>query len=179
MSGLNCVGRVGGGPVSVNTYIVEASNSEVMAPGDVVAAASSPSVVDGCTTIRRTAVNAAHIGVIQGFEDDAPPGVDVGAIRLASTKRRVIVIDDPEAIYETDQDDVGAGIITAAEIGANTQCDLLVAAPSADGTSGFKLDSSETATSGNDMIVLGSVRDAAGTSTKLLVKFNLHASNRA
>lgn len=171
--GLNCVGRVGGGEVSVNTYVVEASNTDVMAPGDVVRATSSANVVDGCITIRRTAVGANHIGVIQGFEDFGEPGATDGAIRTASTKRRVIVIDDPEAIYATGQD----GTISDANIGANIQCDLSVAAPGADGTSQFQLDSSETGSSGKDMIVLGKLRDVSDT--KLLVKFNLHATKRA
>lgn len=173
--GLNCVGRVGGGEVSANTYIVTASDTNVMAPGDVVKATGTAATVDGCLTITRSTLNADHIGVISGFEDAGVTSVESGAIRAASTKRRVIVIDDPEAIYEVEQD----GEISDANVGANIQCDLGYAAPTALGVSGFYLDSSETATSGNDMIVLGRVRDATGSSTKLLVKFNLHATNRA
>lgn len=178
MAGLVCIGRIGGGEVRTETYVLPAAEGSVLAIGDVVDLSSSPGMDSGYVTCKIGVTGVNHLGVIKAFAADQVPNLNEGAVRDASTRRKVIVINDPQALFAGVEDGVG-GNMSAANIGALKQVDLAIAAPNADGSSNVKLDSSTVTTTGKDMLIHGVVRDASNSGTQIIVSFNLHVSHDA
>lgn len=160
---------------SARAYIVPASDGTALYMGDPVQLAGSSS--GGVPTITRaTAAGGSYIlGVVVGFEIDA--NIRTNGYRAASTLATVMVCDDPEILFEIQEDSVG-GDIAAASVGLNV--DLISGSGSAvTRKSGFMADSSTAATTATlqlkiEGIVNDGLNELATTYQRLLVSINLH-----
>lgn len=134
----------------------------------------------GCVLATAGATNGIT-GVVVGFEDVASLLLGYGA---ASTQRTVLVADDPDLLFEIQEDSVGAATALA-DVGLNV--DLIAAAGSTtQRTSGWMADSSTKATSATLQCKIVGFQERsdvtpASSKSKLLVKINLHteAANTA
>lgn len=127
----------------------------------------------GITLASAGATNAIT-GVIVGFEDGPSMILGYGA---ASTQRTVLVADDPDLLFEI-QEDAGGATTALADIGLNA--DLVAAAGStATRTSGWMLDSSTKAVGATLQLKMVGFQERADNEpavakAKVLVKINLH-----
>lgn len=163
-----------GGTVQTTEYYVPASDSTALFIGDPVIIAGGADA-DGVSTVTRaTAASAGRItGVVVGFRPD--PSVVANGYRLASTAGYVLVCDDPEQVFEIQEDAVG-GALAAADVGLNA--DLVAGSGSTvSKKSGFQLDTSTKATTATlQLRILGFQRRAdneIGANAKVLVRINL------
>jgi hypothetical protein len=163
-----------GGIVQTTEYFVPASDSTALFAGDPVIIAGGADADGVATVTRATAASAGRItGVVVGFRPD--PLIVANGYRLASTAGYVLVCDDPEQVYEIQEDSVG-GALAAADIGLNA--DLVAGTGSAvSKKSGFQLDTSTKATTATlQLRILGLQRRAdneIGANAKVLVRINL------
>lgn len=159
--GLRLVGRLGGGIASVRRYFVPASDSTALLEGDVVKVVDTTGAMDvpaEYITVTRAATGDPLLGAIVGFEPSAALPY-TGQYRAASTARYVYVCDDPNAIYEVQEDAVG-GAVSAALVGALSNADIIVASGSTvTGLSGTMLDSSTADATAQDLKILGVKQD--------------------
>jgi len=180
-NGLKLVGRLGGGEAHVSEYFVPASDSTALYVGDVVEKTNTMDTANRVPIITRAATGDIILGVIVGFRPDASLPF-TGHYRAASTARYVLVCDDPDAIYEV-QEDADGGAISAANVGESINVDMIVGTGSVyTGFSGTMADSSSVAATAEDFKILGVVRqpdNAAAQSggAKLLVKIVAPALN--
>lgn len=136
-----------------NMYLLDSGDATVVGIGDVVITAGGAGaagskvhgvVTEGMPTITRSvngAIGASTVGVVVGFVPD-PTNLNVKH-RLASTSRVALVCDDPDVIFEIQEDAVTTPI-AAASIGLN--CAYALGATSATtGLSGMMLDSDTVA----------------------------------
>ncbi len=182
--GLRLVGRLGGGEPSIREYFVPATDSTALYQGDVVKVVDTTGAMDAVgedIVITRAATGNPLLGVIVGFRPDASLPY-TGQYRAASTARYVLVCDDPNAIYEVQEDAVG-GAVTAALIGSLSNADIIVAAGSTvTGLSGTMLDSNTAAATAEDLKILGVRRDgvnAAAASAGAILLVRILSANHA
>lgn len=175
--GLRNPRRADGSQCSIREYYVPASYGTALYEGDVVELTTTTGAMDGLgevPTIQAAASGDINLGVVTGFKP-SPAIVYRGDFNPASTARYVYVCDDPDAIYEAQEDAVG-GSVTQALIGAMTNVNYIVAAGSAvTGESGTMVDSSTTTASAADLKIVGVKRDGVNAGAKsggavLLVK---------
>jgi hypothetical protein len=96
---------------------------------------------DGYSEVNAAANGGSITGVVVGFEDVASMLLGYGA---ASTTRAVLVADDPELLFEVQEDAVGGTLALAV---GRPERDLIAAAGSTSTrTSGWMLDTSTKAT---------------------------------
>lgn len=163
-----------GGLVQTTEYFVPASDSTALFAGDPVILAGGADG-DGVSTVTRaTAASAGRItGVVVGFRPD--PLIVANGYRAASTACYVLVCDDPEQVFEIQEDAVG-GALAAADVGLNA--DLIAGTGSTvSKKSGFQLDTSTKAVTATlQLRILGFQRRAdneIGANAKVLVRINL------
>lgn len=175
--GLRPVRHRNGAPYSgaATRYYVPASDSTALYLGDPVILAGSADADGVATVTRATAAGGAYVlGSVVGVE---PVTRDSPAYREASTARYVWVADDPDLVFEIQEDAVG-GALAAADVGLNA--DLIAGTGSAiTGLSAFQLDTSTKATTNTlQLRILGfkqAVDNEIGANAKVLVTINLHA----
>lgn len=181
-NGAKLVGRLGGGNANVKTYFVPSTDSTALYVGDFVSSAATGAMDTNSQVAVVTRATAGHslVGVIVGFEPD-PSLPYTGKYRAASTARYVQVCNDPDAIYEI-QEDADGGAVSAQAIAEMQNADIIVAAGSTvTGTSGTMLDSNTAAATSAQLKILGVRRDggvnagAASAGALLLVKIFEHA----
>lgn len=182
--GLRLVGRIGGGEAHIGRYYVPATDGTALFQGDVVKVVDTTGAMDAAgeyITITRAATGNPLLGVVVGFKPDASLPY-TGQYRAASTARYVDVCDDPNAIYEVQEDAVG-GAVTAALIGALSNADIIVASGSTvTGLSGTMLDSNTAAASAEDLKILGVRQDgvnAAAATAGAILRVRILSSNHA
>jgi hypothetical protein len=182
--GARLVGRLGGGEARINVYSVPASDGTALFEGDFVKVVDTTGAMDAdgeLIAITRAATGNPILGVVVGFEPTAELPY-TGQYRAASTLRKVLVCDDPDAIYEI-QEDADGGAVTAALIGALSNADIIVAAGSTvTGYSGTMLDSSTAAASAEDLKILGVRRDgvnAAAATGGAILRVRILSANHA
>lgn len=161
-------------------YYVSAGDSTALFIGDpvIISGTGDAKGVPGCT--RSTAASAGRItGVVCGIANDEslPASNDMLELgyRPASTAGYVLVCDDPNVLYEIEEDSVG-GALAVTAIGLNA--DLVAAAGSTfTRNSGFMLDSSTAATTATlQLRIVGLEQrpdNEVGASAKWLVAINL------
>lgn len=174
-SGMLPVRYASGAPYNgaANRYHVPASDGTALFVGDPVIIAGGADA-DGVPTVTRaTAASAGRItGVVVGVVNT--PSLET-RYRPASTAAYVLVADDPNLLFEIQEDSVG-GALAAADIGLNA--DLVAGTGSTvTGMSGFMLDTSTKATTATlQLRIEGLVQRAdneVGTNAKVLVRINL------
>lgn len=166
--GLRLIGRAGGGSPRCREYYVPAGDSTALLQGDVVKLTASAGTLDPLNEVQgitRAATGDKLLGVVLGFRPD-PSLPYTGQIRAASTARYVTVCDDPDAIYEVQEDAVG-GAVTAAQVGAMFNANIIVASGSTvTGLSGTMLDSSTATQSAADLKIVGVRRDLSNAAAQ-------------
>lgn len=158
-----------------NLYYVAAGDATALGIGDPVSlsgAADSTGKYQGVT--QQAAPGDTIVGVVVGFKVD-PTDLSL-RYRKASTERYVWVADNPDLLFEIQEDSVG-GALTAANAGQNID----FATGSVDTTtaqSGFQLDSSTAATTATldaKLIRLLNAEDnSLGNYAKWVVSLNNH-----
>lgn len=173
--GLKPVRRFSGAPYNgaVRRYSCPSTYATALFPGDPVVKTGT-SDADGYSEVNAASSGGNITGVVIGFEDNASMILGYGA---ASTTRAVLVADDPELLFEVQEDAVG-GTLALASVGLN--CDLISAAGStANRISGWMLDTSTAATTSTLQTKIVEFQHradntAASAQAKVLVKINKH-----
>lgn len=162
-----------GGVVQTTEYYVPASDGTALFQGDPVIIAGSGDTAGVPSITRATGATAARItGVVVGFRPDS--SITAYGYRPASTAAYVLVCDDPEQVYEV-QDDSDGGNLAVTDIGLNAN---LVAGSGSASTkrSGFQLDTSTKATTATHQVrILGITQRSdveVGANTKVRVRIN-------
>lgn len=159
-------------------YYVPASDATALFNGDPVVLAGTGDA-RGVSAVTRASVGGRITGVVCGIANDpSVPGsndmLELG-YRPASTEGYVLVCDDPDVLYEIQEDSDG-GALAATNIGQNA--DIVIAAGSTfTRRSGVMLDSSTaavTATLALRIVELEQrVDNEIGANAKWLVAINL------
>lgn len=174
--GLKPVRYASGAPYNgaANVYYVPASDGTALFFGDPVIIAGSGDAVGVPSVTRATAGSAGRItGVVVGFVPSAT--LNPYGYRPASTAAYVLVADDPNLLFEIQEDAVG-GALAVTDIGLNAD---LVAGSGDTNTkqSGFQLDTSTKATTATLQLRIDSFQQRAdnevGANAKVLVRINL------
>lgn len=156
-------------------YFVPSSDGTALFIGDpVILAGSANSTMTAPTVTRATAAGGNRVtGVVVGFRPNET--INAAGYRAASTDAYVLVTDDPDQLYEIQDDSVG-GALAAADIGLNA--DLIAGTGNtATKRSGFMLDTSTKATTNTLQLRIVALQDRAdvevGSTSKVLVRLNL------
>ena len=170
--GLRPVRYKSGAPYNgaANVYSIASGEANDIFVGDPVTI-SGTGDTDGVPGVALTAAGDRITGVVVGF---APDPAETGAMalnrgyRTASTADYLLVADDPDLLFEANEDGVG-GFLATTDIGLNV--DLVAAAGSTvTKRSGYALDSSTKATTSAQLRVVGKsqrVDNAMGTTDTL------------
>lgn len=145
-SGLKPVKTLSGAPWSgkANVYYIPATDSTAMFKGDAVKSAGSADATGKFPTVAQAAAGDAIRGVIIGFGEDPhvmiKPDNPNRKYRPASTAMYCLVVDDPNVIFEIQEDSDG-GALAATSVGLSA--DLVVGSGSTvTGLSAMEIDSS-------------------------------------
>lgn len=161
-------------------YIVASDDATALFVGDLVRLGTSTLIgPEGFRSITRAAAGDAVVGAVVGFVVDTRV-LDTPQNRSASTKRYVMVADDPNILFVAQEDGVGTPIPVAA---AGLNVNFVAGAGSTiTGSSGMQIDS-DTVTTTNTMTLkliepLQAVDNEIVTGgqsyTRWLVKINNH-----
>lgn len=160
---------------AANRYFVPATDGTALFLGDPVIIAGSADADGVATVTRATAAGGNYLlGSVVAVE---PVTRDSTTYRAASEARYVWVADDPDLIFEMQEDAVG-GALAVADVGLNA--DLIAGTGSTvTGLSAFQLDTSTKATTNTlQLRIMGfsqSVNNEVGNANaKVLVAINLH-----
>lgn len=163
----------------VNRYSVPASDSTALFIGDPVIIAGSATTGGVATVTRATAGSGAYVsGVMVGFTPSDP--IPANKHRLASTLVEIFVADDPNLLFEVQEDSVG-GNLAVTNVGQNI--DFVAGSGSTvTGLSGFMIDSSTANTTNTLQCRIEGFSDEGSNETpgaygRYLVSFNLHQRN--
>lgn len=157
-------------------YVVLASDGTALYIGDPVVMSGSSDANGVPTVVKATAAGGAYItGVVVGVK---PETRDSTIYRAASTLRTLLVADDPDLVFEVQEDAVG-GALALASVGLNADW-VDGTGSTTTGQSGVQLDTSTAATTNTlQLRVLGFSRtvdnEPAVANAKVLVQFNLHS----
>lgn len=131
-----------------NVYYVPSTDEVAIFKGDAVKSAGAADATGKFPTVAQAAAGDAVRGVVVGFGDNpyvmTHPDTPNRDYRPVSTAMYVFVIDDPQVIFEV-QEDSDANSITAAMVGLSTNF-VVGSGSTATGKSAMELDSSDTAT---------------------------------
>lgn len=178
--GLKPVKEAGSGAYSggVNMYYHAAGDATALYIGDPVVKAGGADGA-GISTVVRGAAGGPFTGVVVGFVPDGV--VDVAGYGAASTAYYVLVADDPNTMFEIQEDGDG-GAIAAADIGLNASV-IVASGNSYTKRSGVELDTSTKATTaGLELKIVGLVprpNNALSANARVLVKINDHTEAHA
>lgn len=162
----------------LNMYYHAAADGTALYVGDPVIKSGSSDGAGVASVVRATA-GGAITGIVMGF---VPNGTtDTAGYGAASTAYYLLVADDPDLIFEIQEDGVG-GQLAAADIGLNA--DFIVAAGNAYSLkSGVMLDTSTKATTATLPLKIISLSERVGTEfgayAKVRVKINNHTEANA
>ncbi len=139
-----------------NVYFVPSTDATVIMVGDAVALAGDSRAASGVATVTRLATaTGIPLGIVVGIiftgmgdTQNVPPVTDLNTpiYRRANTDRYLLVVDDPQIVYEVQLAGAGpAAAAATAMVGLNGQF-TLTAGNTTSGTSGMQLDSAGQAT---------------------------------
>jgi hypothetical protein len=157
--GLKPVRKIDGGELRVRPYVIPASDGTIYGIGDVVKLAAGWDTAAQRPTVAAAAAGDALVGAIVGFEGGNPAAPLTGDYRPASTRVIALVCDDPDAIFQVQEDAVG-GSVSAANVGASFNADLVISvATAATRESRTMLDSDTAASTSAQVKIVGVMRD--------------------
>ena len=194
--GLRPIGNLNGGPWSgkANPYYLNkdggAANAAAVGIGSIVSLTGAASEDgNGLPVVQKwvgeldgsgaqTATASQPVGVVVGFQIDPTVKGDLPNHRLISTSRLVYVCDDPQTLFEV-QEDSNGGQLAAASVGLHAA--LTSDTPSATtGYSNQELDTSTAGTSASLPVkIIAFARrvdnEVSSSYAKVIVKFVKHA----
>ena len=177
-SGLRPVRLRSGAPYNgaARRYYVASSDGTALYIGDPVIFSGTADADGVAGVVRATAAGGAYVlGSVVAVEADTRDSL---TYRAASTSRYVYVCDDPEMLFEIQEDAVG-GALAVTDVGLNA--DLIIGSGSTTtGLSGAQLDTSTKATTATlQLKILGFSQridnEVGVANAKVLVSINLHA----
>lgn len=165
-----------------NLYFLPSGNGTATFIGDLVKAdatgdtAAAGGKALGVQSVIQAAATDAVIGVIVGFAID-PTALNTPQYRAASTGRYCYVVDDPNALFEVQEDAVG-GALTAADVGLNASV-IVGSGSTTTGASAMQLDSNTAATDATlTLRIMGFTQrvdnEVGSANAKVIVKLNNH-----
>lgn len=161
-----------------SVYNVPATDATAIFKGDPVKGVTDASDGNGVPTVTRAAAGNTIIGVMVGILTYGSRTVlsSDAVNRLASTATYIAVADDPDLMFEMEEDDIGG----AMSLGAGGRNADFIAGTGSGGYSGFKLDSSTMAVTNTLGLRIHRPVDRpdnvpGGGTLKWLVSANLHA----
>jgi hypothetical protein len=164
--GLKAVRTTGGGELRVRPYVIPASDSTIYGVGDVVKLAAGFDTTAGLPTIVAAAAGDALVGAIVGFEGGNPASPLTGDYRPASTRVVALVCDDPDAVFQVQEDGV-SNVVTAANVGASFNADLIISVATATTReSRTMLDSDTAAATSAQVKIIGILRDGTNAAAQ-------------
>lgn len=153
-------------------YYIPSTDNTAVYVGDPVKLAGSADA-RGIPTVAKASSTNVMVGVVVGVE---PETADSLRYRAASTGRYVFVADDPELLFEIQEDSVG-GALAVTSVGLNVNF-ADAGGSTVTGFSGLEIDSSTAATTATLDFQLVRMVDrednAIGDNAKWLVKLNNH-----
>lgn len=181
--GLRPIRHINGAPYNgaATRYYVPASDGTALYIGDPVILAGSADANGIASVTKATAAGGNYmlgpVVAVDPVEGAGASGRDSTVYRAASTERYVWVADDPDLVFEMQEDGVG-GALAAADVGLNADW-IAGTASTVTGLSGAMLDTSTKATTNTlQLRILGfkqSVDNEVGVANaKVLVAINLH-----
>lgn len=176
--GLRPVRYLSGAPYNgaANKYHVASGDSTVAYIGALVKLTGGADA-DGIATVTpNVSTGNPVVGVIVGIVPDTASSTVYGA---GSTTRYVLVADDPNLVFEAQEDSTG-GALAATAAGATCTLTGFTSGSTTTGYSAVEIDSSElseTSDTDDDVRIIGLVQradNAIGTNAKWLVRLNVH-----
>lgn len=159
ISGFKPVRHLNGNPWNgkARMYYIAAGDATATFIGDAVSSAGSADATGKYPTVQQAAAAGAIRGVVIGFSDQPYIATDTTDLnrkyRLASTAMYCLVVDDPDVIFEIQEDNV-ANDMDADMVGLSV--DITVGSgDTSSGMSAMELDSSDTATAAGQCKILG------------------------
>ena len=178
-TGLRPVRYLSGAPYNgaANKYYIPATDTDTAAYIGSVVKLTGGADADGIPAVTaNVATTNPVVGVVVGV---VPTSADSTIYRANSTARYVLVADDPNLVFEVQEDSVG-GALAATAAGATCPLTGFTTGSTTTGFSGIELDSSnvsETSDTDDDVRIIGLVQrpdNAAGVNAKWLVRLNVH-----
>jgi hypothetical protein len=124
---------------AANRYVIPASDGQATMVGDLVTLHTTGDDATGLRCVTRTATNSTNcVGVVVGFEVD-PASLNTPQFRAASTRRIVLVADDPDMLL-VGQEDGDTDPLESTDIGQNVNI-VVTAGSTVTGASGMEIDS--------------------------------------
>lgn len=174
-----------------NKYLVASSDATALYVGDLVKLTGASDSNRGMRVVTQAAAGSStniHVGVVVGFDPvDGPiaPGSEnlYRQYRPASTAMYALVCDDPNVVFEIQENSSGGTPL--ASTNASKNADIVVGSGSnTTGKSGMQLDTSTVATTNTlPLKILGFVNrpdNALGSANqKVLVQINSHVGKGA
>jgi hypothetical protein len=161
---------------AANKYYVPASDSTAIYVGGLVKLAGSADA-DGIASVTgNVATGNAVVGVVVGV---APVTADSTIYREASTARYVMVADDPNLMFEVQEDSTG-GALGADNVGNTADLTGFTGGSTATGLSSMEIDSSTATAAGDgseDVLIVGLVQrsdNEIGDNANWMVRLNNH-----
>ena len=180
--GLRPVGYFNGSPWNgkANWYYIPVGNASSIFIGDLVTMDGTATADGKYPTIKRTAAaDITIVGVVIGFAKTPELGFDIDVPTRnycpLSTAMYALVVDDPNVIFEVQEDSV-AGSIPVTAVGNNADI-VATAGSTTTGLSGMVLDSSDVVTTAQQLRILRLADrpdNALGNYAKWLVMINEH-----
>lgn len=177
-TGLKPVRYLSGAPYNgaANRYYVPASDGTAIYIGGLVKPGGSGDANGVPSVTGNVSTGNAVLGVVVGIEAVTR---DSTTYRAASTERYVTVADDPNLVFEIQEDSVG-GALAVTNIGNVADLTGFTAGSTTTGMSSIEIDSSTATASGDgteDVLLVGYVQRAdneVGTNAKWHVRLNNH-----
>jgi hypothetical protein len=163
-----------------NWYYIPVGNANAIFTGDLVTMDGTGSADGKYPTVKRTAAaDITIVGVVIGFATSPELGFDINNLTrkyvAASTAMYCLVVDDPNVIFEIQEDSDG-GAIAVTALGNNADV-VATAGSTTTGQSGMVLDSSDVVTTAQQLRILRLADrpdNALGNYAKWLVMINEH-----
>lgn len=133
-----------------NVYYIPSTDNTAVFVGDAVKSAGSADGTGKYPTVTQATAGAAVRGVVIAFSDSPfvmiHPDTPNRMYRPAATAMYCLVVDDPQVIFEVQEDSVGNNL-AATEVGLSANF-VVGSGSTSTGRSAMELDSSDTATDG-------------------------------
>jgi|CXWL01.1.fsa_nt_gi hypothetical protein len=183
--GLKPVRHISGAPYNgaMNKYYVPASDGTAIYLGGIVKPAGSADAAGVPSVTGNVATGNPVIGVVVGIdplEGAGADGRDSTTYRVASTERYVYVADDPDLIFEIQEDGEG-GALAATNMWMAADITGFTSGSTSTGLSSIEIDSSTATAAGDgteDVLIVGFVsrpeNELGSQWGKFLVRLNNH-----
>lgn len=183
--GLKPVRYLSGAPYNgaANIYYVPASDSTAIYIGGLVKPGGTADADGVMSVTGNVATGNAVVGVVVGVDPALGAGAngrDSTVYRVASTARYVYVVDDPNVVFEV-QEDAGGGALAVTAVGNTADLTGFTSGDTSTGYSAIEVDTSTATASGDgteDVLIVGFARrpdnEVGSANAKVLVRLNNH-----